>query len=161
MTATIIGALSALALVVLAGFSIRRYRREQARLDRLAERIRDSINVERGFTLIELLIVLVIIGILLAIAVPSYLGIKDKANQRAAQSDIRNALVSVEEYNADNGGYTGMTRATLLPYDAGLDASINVKTASATTYCIEAQSGGKWANKNGPAAQIVGGAACP
>src|SRR5678815_1691741 len=64
---------------------------------------------ESGFTLIELLIVLVIIGILLAIAVPSYLGFKDRAKQRAAQANVRTAVPAVEAYFADTGHYTNMT----------------------------------------------------
>ena len=61
---------------------------------------------ESGFTLIELLIVLVIIGILLAIAVPSYLGFKDRASKSAAQANVRSAVPAVEAYYADHGNYT-------------------------------------------------------
>jgi type IV pilus assembly protein PilA len=79
---------------------------------------------ESGFTLIELLVVLVIIGVLLAIAVPSYLGFKKRAEQSAALSNMRAAIPSIEAYYSDEGTYTGMTPAGLkASYDAGLKDS--------------------------------------
>ena len=58
-----------------------------------------------GFTLIELMVVVLIIAILLAIAIPTFLGAQDRARDRAAQSDLRNALTTAKTIATDHQGY--------------------------------------------------------
>ena len=65
--------------------------------------IRRRINQEEeGFTLIELMVVVLIIAILLAIAIPTFLGARNAANARAAQSNLRNALTAEQTYYTNN-----------------------------------------------------------
>jgi type IV pilus assembly protein PilA len=97
---------------------------------------------EGGFTLIELLVVLVIIGILLAIAVPSYLGFKDRAERRAAASNVRAAIPAVEAYYADNNTYTGMDLSALKGIDQGLALESVTVLNSGAGYCIQSDSNG-------------------
>ena len=116
--------------------------------------LRQRLGREEGFTLIELLVVIVIIGILLAIAVPSYLGFRDRAAQKSADADVRAALPSVEAYYGDNGNYTSMTVTNLRStYDSGLSPKVTVTvsgTAPTETYCVGATINGKSASFKGP-----------
>jgi prepilin-type N-terminal cleavage/methylation domain-containing protein len=83
-------------------------------------------GTKKGFTLIELLIVVVIIGILAAIAIPKFANTKDKAYVAQMKSDLRNLATYEEQYAADNGGsYFGGTATMASPLQ-GFTPSQNV-----------------------------------
>jgi type IV pilus assembly protein PilA len=121
--------------------------------------LRQRIARDEGFTLIELLVVMIIIGILLAIAIPSYLGFRDRAHKSTAQSNLREAIPSAEAYFATHDVYTGMTEAVLkASYDTGMNTDpatgVVVGNATDTTYCLESTHGGFTYHYDGPGGTI-------
>ena len=147
------------------------------RIRRLVERIHRRLAAEEGFTLVELTIVLLVLGILLTIAVPSYLSFKDRSYKTAAKADVAQTLRSVISYGSDNypnaandpNGNTGDTgysnidlSALATKYDASIPTTIGAPfvidpagfAASPTDFCLTAVAGRWIAVQHGPGGGI-------
>jgi type IV pilus assembly protein PilA len=68
--------------------------------------IRHNLSRDEGFTLIELMVVVMIIAVLIAIAIPSFLGFRKSAQDRSAQSEVRNVLLAEKAFWLEDGDYT-------------------------------------------------------
>src|SRR4051794_35499665 len=126
--------------------------------------IRKRLNSDEGFTLVELLVVILIIGILAAIAIPSFLNQKGKGEDAAAKSAAREVSTALETYYTDKGDYSAANPATLmtalkqiegtLPTAAAADATgfdaakagLMYVTSTTTTYTVHVWSkpSGRW-----------------
>jgi type IV pilus assembly protein PilA len=122
----------------------------------MLEMLRKRREDDEGFTLIELMVVVLIIAILIAIAIPTFLGARQRAQDRAAQSNVRNAFTAEKTFYTDGQAYTGLvadmtaiepsltytTTAASLAYSGNLVyLAASTTTTTNDTVTLGAQSG--------------------
>ena len=110
----------------------------------MIKQIKTRMASEEGFTLIELLVVIIILGILVAIAVPAYLSFAGKAKTAAAEANVRSAIPAAEAYYQDtvNNGtpntYAGLSLAKLQLEAPGIGPHVKAGPGATTdVYCIQ------------------------
>ena len=149
-----------------------------ARIRGVYDAMRRRLEREDGFTLVELTIVLLVLGILLTIAVPSYLSFKDKASKTAAKADVSQAMRAVSAYENDNfpgsqndpnavttdSGFSNISLSALATkYDASISTVAGAPfvinpagfASSSTDFCLTAAVGRWVAVKHGPSGDIT------
>lgn len=99
----------------------------------MMRKIREGLRNEDGFTLVELMVVVLIIAILMAIAIPTFLGAREKAQDRAAQSDLRNGLTAAKVFYVDGETYLDTDAATTAAAYEALEPSIDFDTVANTS----------------------------
>ena len=99
--------------------------------------MRERLSKDEGFTLIELMVVVLIIAILIAIAIPSFIGFRKNAQDRSAQSDVRSGLLAQKGYWTENSQVFTTTQADLTAFEPNLPTLTMSLSAAGTAVCMQ------------------------
>jgi type IV pilus assembly protein PilA len=136
----------------------------------MLQALRERRHDDRGFTLIELMIVVLIIGILIAVGLPTFLGARERAQDRAAQALLRTGMAAAKTYYTDSNSYSGLAVATIEPIEQSIEwvatapadagpvlltvtgtttVLLTTKSGSGAWFCLKDVSGDSTAANNG------------
>lgn len=121
----------------------------------MLERIRGHLSGERGFAGVEMLIVVGVLGVVLGVAVPSYMGLRGGSADGDTKASLRAALPAADAYFADHGSFAGLDSTDLLRIDPRVSVTVAVTAASKRSYCLTESVNGKTWSVRGPNPQLV------
>lgn len=114
---------------------------------------------ERGFSVVELSAAIVVVGLLLAVSIPSYLGLRDRAHDNEARAQVEAAVPAVEEYFSIHGSYVEMTLPALEAIDPTVALDGN-PVVTGSTFCIQSTVGRMTQKIEGPGSTGTSSGSC-
>lgn len=121
----------------------------------MCERVRLRLDNERGFAGVEMLVVVAIVGVVLGVAVPSYLGFRGGTADSDTKASLRAAMPAADAYFAERKTYAGLDSTDLLRIDPRVSLTVAVTAAKRGSYCLTESIGGVTWSVRGPNPKLV------